>query len=379
MASASLPPDLAATFELSSKRRLRVLCSLWAMFFLLLLITELQDHWDHVGVRWWEPIVWIGTSGVVASLWLIAYWRDRRHSLRYLGEPARWLWRQLRWFPPVAVVFVMLTYGLRHGIYALLGLEYRHESWTFVFIYEAVKLWLFLGLWLGILFALESFDHWQREQRRLAELQRSLAQAQLLQLQNQLRPHFLFNALNTISSIMRVDVERADRLLSRLANFLRASLRNDQQEMTTLGAEIELLQLYAQIMEERFEDRVQVEWNIDPQALEASVPTMLLQPLLENAFKHGVQNTTSAVRICVSAQPTAEHLEIVVSNAVSSDVSDCGQVSPGNVSPVQGEGIGLCNTRSRLELHYGSGAQLDFQSTTGSATIRIRIPWPSLQ
>lgn len=358
--------DHFVTSELSSRRRLRVLCALWAMFFLLLLITEVQDHWGIPGVRWWEPLVWIGTSGVAASFWLIAYWRDRHRSLQYLGEPARWLWRQLRWFPLTALAFVTFTYALRHGIYALLGHEYQHESWTFVFIYESVKLWLFLGLWLGILFALESFDHWQREQRRLAELQRSLAQAQLLQLKSQLRPHFLFNALNAISSIMHVDVQRADRLLNRLASFLRASLRSDQQEMTTLSAEVELLQLYSQIMEERFEDRVSVEWAIDPEVRDTSLPTMLLQPLLENAFKHGVQNTTGPVRIRISARRNAEHVEIEVSNH--------GQSSAGHVSVVEGQGIGLHNTKSRLDLHYGNAAQLEFYSTRESATALVRIP-----
>ncbi len=358
--------DHLLTAELGLKRRLRVLCALWAMFFLLLLITEIQDHWEIPGVRWWEPFVWIGTSGVVASLWLIAYWRDRRRSIQYLGEPARWLWRQLRWFPLTALVFVTLTYALRHGFYALLGLEYQHGSWISVYIYESVKLWLFLGLWLGILFALESFDHWQREQRRLAELQRSLAQAQLLQLKSQLRPHFLFNALNAISSIMHVDVQRADRLLNRLASFLRASLRNDQQETTTLAAEVELLHLYSQIMEERFEDRVSVEWAIEPEVRDTSLPTMLLQPLLENAFKHGVQNTTGPVRIRISARRKAEHVEIEVSNH--------GSLSAGHVFIVEGEGIGLHNTKSRLEVHYGPAAQLDFQSTPHGAAALVRIP-----
>lgn len=363
----ALSADLAApSSEPSSKRRLHVLCALWSMFFLLLLITEIQDHWEHVGVRWWEPVVWIATSGTVASIWLIAYWRDRPRSLRYLGEPARWLWRQLRWFPLIALGFVILTYGLRHGVYALLGLQYRHEAWLWVFIYEAVKLWLFLGLWLGILFALESFDHWQREQRRLAELQRSLAQAQLLQLKSQLRPHFLFNALNTISSIMHIDVERADRLLNRLASFLRASLRTDQQEMSTLAAEIELMQLYSQIMEERFEDRVSIEWSVEPSTREASVPAMLLQPLLENAFKHGVQKTTGPVRICVSAQAKVDHLEIVVSNF--------GPIGESDHTNGDGEGIGLSNTKSRLALHYGPAARMDFDSTIDRATVRVRIP-----
>ena len=214
--------------------------------------------------------------------------------------------------------------------------------------------------------ALNNDYHWQREQRRLADLQRSLAQAQLLQLTSQLRPHFLFNALNAISSIMHVDVQRADRLLSRLANFLRASLRSDQQEMTSLAAEVELLKLYSQIMEERFEDRVSVEWSIDPQTHEARLPAMILQPLLENAFKHGVQNTTGSVRICISSHNSAQHVEIVVSNY--------GPMSSEGTSEIAGEGIGLPNTKSRLALHYGSAAQLDFQTTADSASVQVRIP-----
>lgn len=355
-------PTSTAAYELNSQQKLRVLWVLWVLFFLLLLITEIQDHWDHPGVRWWEPVVWIGTSGLAATLWLCAYLRDRETAAAYLHRPGFWLWRQVRWFPLVSVIFVCLTYALRHGVYALLGLQYTHESWPFVFLYEAIKLWLFLGLWLGILFALESFDHWQRQQRRLAELQHSLAQAQLLQLKAQLRPHFLFNALNTISSLMQVDVARADRLLNQVAHLLRANLRADQEELTSVRGELDLLQIYSRIMEERFEDRVSVAWEIDPEVQKASIPSMLLQPLLENAFKHGVENTGSKTRILVAARRLDAQLEIRIVNS-------------GPVSAIAGEGVGLRNTRARLELHYGPAATFVLNCDAYGAEARVLIPW----
>ena len=119
-----------------------------------------------------------------------------------------------------------------------------------------------------------------------------------------MQPHFLFNALNTISALMQVDVERADRLLTRLADLLRASLQAGARQMTSLREELKLLELYAQIMQERFADRVTLTWNVADDALDAAVPAMLLQPLLENAFKHGVERSREPVtiRIDVEAQ-----------------------------------------------------------------------------
>jgi signal transduction histidine kinase len=351
-----------STYEFSERQKLRVLVSLWVLFFGLMLVIEIQEHWEHPGIRWWEPFVWMGTSAAVASLWLWMFWRDRRHAEQYLDHPLRWFWRQCRWFPIVAIVFVCATYALRHGIYSLAGRAYQHEPWPWVFLYESLKLWLFLGLWLGILFALESFSHWQTQQRRLAELQRSLAQAQLVQLKTQLRPHFLFNALNTISSIMQIDIVRADRLLNQLADLLRASLRADQEELTTLKSELDLLRLYGRIMEQRFEDRVTLEWEIEPETETAMLPTMMLQPLLENAFKHGVENASTPARITVSAKRIGDYLELRIINI-------------GEVTPVEGEGVGLRNCRSRMQLHYGAAGVLEFTSDRTSGDVRVLIPW----
>src|SRR5262249_39544096 len=141
--------------------------------------------------------------------------------------------------------------------------------------------------------------------------------AKLTQLQGQLRPHFLFNALNTISSLMQVDVPRADRMLTQLGDLLRANLTASERNTVPLGEELQLLRLYASIMEERFAGRIAVEWCSDPAVTDAWVPTMLLQPLLENAFKHGVERNSGADRITVAAQRDADLLRISIRNSNS--------------------------------------------------------------
>lgn len=339
----------------------RVLGALWALFFGLLLAIEIQDHWNNPYIEWWEPFVWMSTSALAATIWLWLHLRDSGRT-RDLDRPLRWFGRQLRWFPLIAIVFVVVVYALRHGVYYLLGKQYEHEPWAFVLVYESIKLWLFLGLWLGILFGFESFSHAQQQQRRLVMLQKSLAEANLQQLKAQLRPHFLFNALNTISSLMQVDVPRADRMLRQLADLLRASLRADREELTSLANELEILRLYAQIMEQRFEDRVTIEWSIAPDVSGALVPTMLLQPLLENAFKHGVERATDRTHIEIKAHRDGESLFLRITN-------------DGTQSSTPGEGVGLRNCRARLQAHYGERARLSFSAANGRAEVEVSIPW----
>ena len=169
--------------------------------------------------------LWEGTSCLVATFWLVLERRGANRWNQHLADPWRWFGKHLAWMPLIAVTFIVAIYGIRHGVYALTNETYEHESWSYIFVYESAKLVLFAGLWLGIIFGLESFARWREEREQLLALQKHLAESQLAQLKAQLQPHFLFNALNTISSLMQVDVERADRLLTRLADLLRASLR----------------------------------------------------------------------------------------------------------------------------------------------------------
>lgn len=355
-------PVLDAPDAPTERQKWRLLAVLWGCFWVLMFTIAVQEQFHNPYVLWWEPLLWEASSALTATVWLVLQLRLARGAKRLLDRPFRWFVQHLKWFPLVALLFIATTYAIRHAVYAAVGMQYQHASWPFLLLQETVKVWLFLGLWLGIIFALESFSMWQEGRHRLALLQKSLVEAQLGQLKAQLRPHFLFNALNTISSLMHVDVARADRLLTQLAELLRASLRMDQEELTSLGAELHIARLYARIMEERFADRVRLDWHIEDEALNARVPTMILQPLLENAFKHGVEHTSVPARIVVAARRVHDALVVRIANS-------------GSISPMPGAGVGLRNCRARLQAHFDARGRLEFNSDELHAEVRLEIPW----
>jgi len=343
----------------------RALFGLWTLFWLLMIVIAVQDEHGDARILWWEPILWEGSSCLVATFWLVLERRASDRWNEYLADPWRWFAKHLAWMPAIAVTFIVAIYGIRHGVYALTSETYEHESWSYIFFYESVKLVLFAGLWLGIIFGLESFARWREEREQLLTLQKHLAESQLAQLKAQLQPHFLFNALNTISSLMQVDIERADRLLTQLADLLRSSLQASARDVTSLREELKLLDLYAQIMQQRFAGRVTLAWNVADDALEAQIPTLLLQPLLENAFKHGVERSRDPVRIEIAADKQGQDLRVTISNSNSS------------VSATASTGIGLRNCRERLQLLYGARAGLELLQEGGGVVARLTIPFQS--
>jgi two-component sensor histidine kinase len=340
----------------------RMLYVIWALFWLIMAMVAVQEQLKNPYVRWWEPLLWEGSSCMVATIWMLLQRRSRQRYSQYLDQPLRWFGKHLMWLPLLIPTFVVGIYAIRHGVYVLTGETYEHWPWAYIFVYEAFKVVMFTGLWLGIIFGFDSFDQWQAQRRHLLELQRTLAEAQLSQLKAQLRPHFFFNALNTISALMHVDVERADRLLARLGDLLRASLQSSDQELTSLRDELRTLELFAQIMQERFADRVSLAWQIDPQALERKIPIMLLQPLLENAFKHGVERSVGPVSITISAKLEGEALVVAISNTGSTLAADVR------------DGVGLGNCRERLNVIYGGAARLEMTSHRDLVTARVTVP-----
>ena len=346
-----------------SRRPNAVLYLLWGFFCALMMTVALRDYFRGGGHRWWEPVLWEGSSMLFLTGLLIVQQRLGKKYSVYVGEPARWFGHHLKWLPFAVFLFVVLVYGTRHGVYALLGETYRHESWALVFQYEAIKVGLFLCLWLGVIFSFDSYAHVQEQQQRVLMMQRSLSEARLSQLAAQLRPHFFFNVLNTISALMHLDVARADRLLTRLGDLLRGSLESTAQQLVSLREEMRLLELYAQIMLERFADRATVQWQVDEDVLTAAVPAFLLQPLLENAFKHGVEPARTRVCVEIVARRETDSLVLIVRNT--------GSMLPENVR----EGIGLRNCRERLQVIYGGAAALSFSAKTGIVEACISLPW----
>ena len=187
--------------------------------------------------------------------------------------------------------------------------------------------------------------------------------SQLAQLQAQLRPHFLFNTLNTVSSLMQIDIVRADRVLMRLGDLLRASLSAGSTSTVPLHQELNLLGLYAGIMQERFSGRVHVDWQIAEEASVIPVPAMILQPLLENAFKYGVEQTTGVENIRVVATLSRAQLMVKIHNT-GSVLRDGWR-----------EGIGMTNCRERLRVLYGDTARVELSNhAEGGVVGSVSLP-----
>lgn len=288
------------------------------------------------------------------------------HSTRYfepsLDRPVRWFLRHLRHLPVVILVFVAATAVLRYLAFASLGTGSPYPVIWGSVVYEGIKISVLFCCWLAWVFAVLSFVRMRQQAEHLLSVQKTLAEAKLTQLKAQLRPHFLFNTLNTISSFMQVDVARADRLLTSLGDLLRANLDASDRDRVPLREELELLRRYADIMLERFSERVAMEWRVADDALEVLVPTMLLQPLLENAFKHGVEKNSAAQSIQISVAVKAARLSIAIRNTGSQLVE------------LRGEGRGLRNCRERLQLLYGAEATLELDQTSDGVEVSVLLP-----
>jgi two-component system, LytTR family, sensor kinase len=224
--------------------------------------------------------------------------------------------------------------------------------------------YLFLvGLALVVAYRRES------ESRALAaaHLETRLVEAQLQALQRQLHPHFLFNTLNAISGLMRTDVNAADRMMDRLAELLRATLHSSGTQEVPLRDELELLQKYVDIEKTRFGARLTVHIDIDPEALDASVPVLLLQPLVENAVRHGIAPRAAPGVIEIRARRVGDRLSIAV--------RDTGLGVPSDQLALLNGGIGLSNTRSRLQHLYADRHGFVFANVEGGFCVTVTIPF----
>lgn len=220
----------------------------------------------------------------------------------------------------------------------------------------------------AVVFVTQAYDyHWRfrNVQLRAVRLQSELATARLDLLRAQLHPHFLFNTLNTISSIIHEDADAADRMIANLGQFLRATLAQSETAEVTLRQELELLECYLQIQKVRFEDELHIEFAIEPEVREALVPTLLLQPLAENAIKHGLNEGSGSVVLRIAARREGSQLVVQVSD------SGDGSVTPARV----GFGVGLTNTQMRLRQLYGDAQRLEFERRPDEGfAVTLRIP-----
>lgn len=365
MAKSGLQGDASALGH-PGQTPLLFLAVMWAMLWVLVSVNESAAYLHDPSVPFWQPLALISILACTLAAWLTFELRSARYLAVPLDPPRPWFVRQLRRLPALACGYVVVVIGLRQGVFAIAGAHYAHAPWPILIPFELVKASLFYCLWLGLVFGTLSQIRSREQAVQLGLIQKALVEAQLAQLRAQLRPHFLFNALNTVSSLMQSDVQRADRLLTRLGDLLRASLNTSESDSVPLHEEIRLLRIYAEIMQERFAGRITVDWQIAEEVLDIRVPAMLLQPLLENAFKHGVERTTDAVHIRIAAARSAQRLSVKIHNTGST------------LNPGWHDGVGLANCRERLRVLYGDAATLCMTGhDAGGVEAAITLPYSS--
>jgi two-component system LytT family sensor kinase len=210
------------------------------------------------------------------------------------------------------------------------------------------------------------YTRYKDRELRASQLEAMLTRSQLQLLRMQLHPHFLFNTLHSISELMHQNVTAADDMINRLSDLLRMTLENNGLQEVPLKKELEFLDGYVGIEQVRFGDRLRMLYEIAPETLDAQVPSMMLQPLLENAIRHGIALHSGAGLIELRSHLLRGTLNLLLRNS---------SPGPENGDEVAGFGIGFRNTRERLTQLYGSGYSFEFRNRNGVVEVEIRVPF----
>jgi two-component system LytT family sensor kinase len=313
----------------------------------------------------WKPFVWELSSVVVIFALIPGIVRFERH-FRLDDRPR---WRIILVHTGAALVFSALhvagMLALRKLVYALVGQHYGFDSLPIQAFYELQKDLITYALILVVIFANREFRIRRTGELRAAELAAELGQARLKHLTAQIEPHFLFNALNAISNRMHEDVEAADRMISDLGGLMRAAYDSDNHLLVPLVRELEWLQGYAAMMTERFRGQLSFELKVAPGLDAVEVPRLLLQPLVENALKHGLPGGRGHLWVDVARQGTRLHYAII---------DDGEGIKDTTIRP----GTGLSNVARRLELLFPGTHSFNLAARDPNGTVvTLSFPVPN--
>ena len=299
---------------------------------------------------------------------------------RFRFEQRNW-WRLLPAHLVAAVVFLLLHTAIHVIFVKIVDPAPVAESGGFL----AFTLRLTIGRWaldlpmycflLSSIYVVDFYRRFQAEQLKSSELKAALATSQLNALKMQIHPHFLFNTLNSISALIHKDQKAADKMVARLGDFLRMTLESSGEREVSLKQEMDFVASYLEIESVRFQDRLVVEMNIDPETLAARVPNLILQPIVENAIKHGISQQESVESLIISSKRHEDRLQI--------RVEDSGpglQPSNGNGKGSKTVGIGLANTRARLAHLYEENYRFEIKNSVPHGVIvTLEIPFETIK
>jgi len=228
---------------------------------------------------------------------------------------------------------------------------------------------ILLAAWTALYYGINYFLLLEDQIRLRERLEAQASTAQLAMLRYQLNPHFLFNTLNSISTLVLLkQTERANAMLARLSSFLRYTLANEPTAKVTLAQEVETLKLYLEIEKMRFEDRLRPHFRIEPETIGARLPSLLLQPLIENAIKYAVTPAENGADIWITASREGQ--------AVRIEVADNGNGEGAEIAASPSTGVGLANIRDRLSQAYGASHRFDTkQNERGGFSVILEIPF----
>lgn len=325
-----------------------------AMIFLNVAYRSLDNVSRGYSGRWMVTFIEQAT-GVYGILVLLPFilWSVRRYPLR-LSAP------RIAWHVATLLIFSALhtlwNWGTRELIFLLLGRgHYDYGLMKFRFLMEFPSDILVYTLCIG---AYMVYQDWLRRR----DIEKQLAAARLENLSRQLQPHFLFNALNAVSSVMYEDVARADQMLALISDFLRATLRLPESPLIAVSSELDFTRRYLDVMQTRLESRLRFAISCDPQAEAVQVPALILQPLVENAVEHGKEPSSGKLDIDIDIQRHNQQLRITI--------RDHGPGPRRNTG-----GHGLANTRQRLATAYRGEASFSLERhPSGGAVAQILIP-----
>jgi two-component system, LytTR family, sensor kinase len=318
------------------------------------------------------PVTWKQALSVGLTqwwVWSLLYLLLFRITRRFPIERQRWL-RGVFVYLLLGLALTLLKLGLDVVWIRLLyqGEVFKHTSGRSLLAIMAYFNFLTYWVFVGACQAVNFYRQVREGELKASQLEAQLAQSQLQALRMQLQPHFLFNTLHTIAMLNLSDPKAANRMISRLSELLRLTLDHAGVQEVPLKDELDFLKQYLEIQEIRFQDRLSVSLDIDPESLDAGVPNLLLQPIVENAIRHGIAEREADGRIEIRASLRNGWLQL--------QVRDNGSGMPGRLPDSFKQGIGLSNTRARLEQHFGAEHRFELVNPeSGGLEVFIAIPF----